>query len=67
MFTNDVVEAKRQQIFLQSINARTLKSILGFVYSGEICINQVNIKVFQLLWLNVGFFYFCFPTQGDLL
>jgi hypothetical protein len=67
MFTNDVVEAKRQQIFLQSINARTLKSILGFVYSGEICINQVNIKVFQLLWLNIVFFFFCFPTQGDLL
>ena len=42
MFTNDVVEAKRQQIFLQSINARTLKSILDFVYSGEICINQVR-------------------------
>ena len=43
MFTNDLVEAKRQQIFLQSINARTLKSLLGFVYSGEITINQVNL------------------------
>ncbi len=41
MFTNDLVEARRPQIYLQNINGRTLKSLLHFVYFGEICLNQV--------------------------
>ncbi len=45
MFTSDVLEAKREQIVIQSLNGRTLKSLLDFIYTGTIKVNNENVQV----------------------
>jgi len=47
MFTSDFVEAvdaKRQQIVIQGLTVQTLDSLLHFIYSGRIDINQDNVQ-----------------------
>ena len=44
MFTGGLVEARRQQIVLQSISDETLESLLDFIYSGEIKLTRDNVQ-----------------------
>ena len=43
MFTSDVLEAKREQIVIQSLDSPTLASLLDFMYTGQI---KVKLNTF---------------------
>ena len=44
MFTGGLVEARRQQIPIQSMSDVTLEALLNFMYSGEISISRDNVQ-----------------------
>lgn len=44
MFTGGLVEARRQQIPIQSMSDRTLEALLNFMYSGDITISRDNVQ-----------------------
>lgn len=44
MFTNDVLEAKMQKVVIQGVGAKTMDSLLGFMYSGCLDVDQDNVQ-----------------------
>lgn len=44
MFTHDLIESKQEKITLKDMDPESVESIIGFVYTSRILINQTNVQ-----------------------
>ena len=49
MFSHDMLEARQKEINIQGIDSSSFESLLNFVYTGKIKINEGNVESIIML------------------